>query len=152
MAHKHKDEITRWANSAESTNVWYKSRDGNWYLLDRPAWINKVAYIVDDEWAELRKAQADGKQLEVIIGSTWISETLLIGHESVSGTNVWRIKSKEVYEWQWIIQDVSSGKYDITNGSYTKEEAEDRYNDIKYTKLIEPYRPSKTLVSTDTKS
>ena len=148
----HKDEIVRWANSAEGTNVWLKRVNGVWVIINAPSWDKNYIYIVADEWAELRKAQADGKQLEVLIGSTWISETLLVGHESVSGTNVWRIKSKEVYEWQWVIRTVSTGIYDITNGSYTKEEAEDRYSDVKYTKLIEPYEPSKQLVSIDTKS
>ncbi len=60
----HEKEIKYWAEHADNTKVWSKSintENANWWLDENPIWNSKGhIYIVDNEWAELRKANADG--------------------------------------------------------------------------------------------
>lgn len=73
-------------NNKEAFDYWLKGkkiwrRDCNvgqeqslWALTSSPLWNDTdITYIQDDEYAELRKAGADGKQLQVSYddGSTW---------------------------------------------------------------------------------
>ena len=54
----HKDEIIRFANSKENTKVWCKQvRDNTcfWSLSNTPLWSGKSSYVVDDEYATVRK-------------------------------------------------------------------------------------------------
>ena len=59
----HKDEIIRWANCPDDTKVWYRRAESMWDIVVTPLWLFDVDYIVDDKYAELRKAQADGKTI-----------------------------------------------------------------------------------------
>ena len=63
---KHTDEIIRYANSEEGTGVWYKEIAGasKWRLIGYSSWRDNCSYVVDDEWAHLRKALIDGKTLQ----------------------------------------------------------------------------------------
>ena len=60
----HSNEIKRWADSPDGTEVWIRESDGRWWLTDNPRWIESVKYIVDDERAEYRRALADGKTIQ----------------------------------------------------------------------------------------
>jgi len=60
---KHKDEIIRWANCPEGTEIWYREGRNEWDKVMATGWLPNVKYIVDDKYAELRKAQADGKTI-----------------------------------------------------------------------------------------
>jgi hypothetical protein len=67
MSHKHKEEIIRWANSPEGTKVWVREEDmDEWFTTLHPSWYNGSKYIVDDEYAEVRKALAVGKTTQVL--------------------------------------------------------------------------------------
>lgn len=61
----HKTEIKRWANCPDGTKVYFKSSNENrWSVSSTPLWKEENIYIVDDEWAELRRAIIDGKTVE----------------------------------------------------------------------------------------
>lgn len=65
-ARKHWKEIRRWAESPEGTQLLCGCEDmgRGWVLTSVANFREEAIYIVDDEWARLRKAQADGKQLQ----------------------------------------------------------------------------------------
>jgi PAS domain-containing protein len=56
-------EIKYWAEHPDGTGVRHKTADGKWHRHGTVHWLENITYIVDDEWAELRKAQADGKDI-----------------------------------------------------------------------------------------
>ncbi len=56
----HEKEIKFWAEHKDGTKVWVKFDDTGWKLENFPCWMSANMYIVDDEWAKLRKANADG--------------------------------------------------------------------------------------------
>ena len=125
---RHKDEIIRWLNSAEGRRVWINKNQGRGWYLHIPStincWYDEHSYIVDDEWAELRKAQADGKQLEFNInGVEWICKTLMITEDTkIENVNKWRIKPDiPEYEWQWIYQDATTLRFVLTETYHTKK-------------------------------
>ena len=62
---KHKKEIKRWANSPDGTKVWVKidTKQG-WVPLVSPSFIKENVYIVDDEYATMRKAFMDGVTIQ----------------------------------------------------------------------------------------
>lgn len=64
-------EIERWAKATDGVKVWCRNEKGTeWTLKDNVIFNNDMIYVVDDEWAELRKAQIDGKQLQLLQIST----------------------------------------------------------------------------------
>jgi len=104
----HKDEIIRWAKCPDGTKVWRKDKlDGEWQNFKAFEWRPDHIYIIDDEWAELRKAQIDGKQLQVKskYECKWIDVELSSYDINHSDPKYWRIKSEPVYEYQWIPKD-----------------------------------------------
>ena len=140
----HKDEIKYWAEHPDETKVWWRGIDDiDWMSSDKPLWTDRHIYIVDDQWAELRKAQADGKQLQFCIYDEWTDSTLTLGEirSAMSGVvSDWRIKQKEpVYEWQWIFKDIDKDKYYMTTCFYTEKGINADFKQ----KPIERYEPSK---------
>ena len=147
---KHKDEICYWADHPDGTKVWQFEEENvePWKLLCcTPEWFPHKKYIVDNEWAELRKAQADGKQLERFneVTSLWKQKELDFKYIKKDLPKRWRIKPEIVYEYQWMYQVPEDNSFYITEEyCTTKEEA---YNLLKCylhdVKIIEPYEPSK---------
>jgi len=152
---KHGKEIKYWAEHPDGTRVWQRTDDigSEWELNLFPKWHETFHYIVADEWAELRKAQEDGKQLQ------WKGSDAVLGYYSMHNTNIedWRIKPDEpeepVYEYQWIyrIPTDKDGTYYMSMYYCTDEEdfakiypnaaisGKSRYIPI------EPYLPSKRI-------
>ena len=95
-AQKFINEVKRWARAEEGTNIWVKcANDGeSWHLRCDVYFSPDCVYIVDDEWAELRKAQADGKQLQFKLysGAEWQDGELSYSGMSVGNPTHWRIK------------------------------------------------------------
>lgn len=115
----HEKEINRWSRCSDGTRVWFKGK-GEWSLTIAPSWRPSVIYIVDDEWAKLRKAREDGIQLQHRQGNTGYHDVDLTDWECTNPED-WRIKPKKPeYEWQWLHQYLN-GTWDITNEFYTKE-------------------------------
>ena len=113
----HKEEIKYWAEQPDGTRVWCHE-DGNieyWKLLCcSPEWFPQNIYIVDNEWATLRKAQSEGKQLQLsITGEVWKDKELTYSRMPLDEPEWWRIKPEEpVYEYQWLYP------YSTPNGDY----------------------------------
>jgi len=135
MSHPQKDEIIRLANSPYKTKVWWR-RDtgGKWVLTDTPTWSENNIYIVNDEWSELRKAQADGKQLQYgyMASGGWTNDTLDDEWMNISNPKQWRIKPEEpVYEYQWIFYDSVKKRYVFTDYYATYSSVGARYEPSK---------------------
>lgn len=128
----HETEIKYWAEHPDGTRVWLKYEDCDWTSLQDHEinWrLKDGIYIVDNQWAELRKAQADGKQLQYNEG-TWEDRILILSHIDLYNILDWRIKSEEpVYEWQWIWFCERTGRYAIS-GFMTEDEANEWF--VKY--------------------
>ena len=77
---KHKD-IMLWFIENPDKGVWIKGGAYSvWHLHENPEFTLVGKYIQNDEYAELRKAQADGKVIEWtdnpnIVGRTWYDNT-----------------------------------------------------------------------------
>lgn len=127
MKRKHREEMLRWAESDDGVFVWKKSpRENNWTITNAPGWFPYDNYVVDDEWAHLRKALKDGKTLQfnkAYIGSykcephwvDWNSH----GEAFTGSPGKYRIKPEPKYEWQWLCMR-SNGEYYCTG--YLKSE------------------------------
>jgi len=71
---KHKEVIKWFYEQPEGTKLWAKSKlCDEWCLTDTPYWYNYHTYIINDEFAELRKAIADGKEIEYLTNDNkWV--------------------------------------------------------------------------------
>lgn len=65
QAIKHKDVIKWWLNNTDK-GVWRHNKlpDGKWFLDKIPEFKLEYKYVQNDKYAELRKAQADGKVIQ----------------------------------------------------------------------------------------
>ena len=120
--HSHADEICYWTKHKNETKVWYKSEFTDGWTLVEPKWNGTGTYIVDNMWAELRKVQADGKQLQYKdeIGN-WVNG---IWNIKSGECYDWRIKPEPIYEWQYISYDEDYDRYKISDHMTDKERAE----------------------------
>lgn len=103
MKRKHSEEIRRWADSPYPVDVWFRGCDSLiWSKTNAPAWKAYNLYIVDDNWAGLRKSQEDGKQLQVnVSGKVWIDKTLDYDRMIFDNPLMWRIKEDDrVCHWK----------------------------------------------------
>ena len=141
----HKDEIKYWADHPNCTDVWAKGfNEQDWELLEhyKVNWSCVVCkFIVDDEWAELRKAQANGEQLQFKhFNGEWV-DCFLDYNKMTIGPKNWRIKPKEfVYGYQYVIQ-YSDGTFDMTD--HEEKEPVCRDDSSVQWKVVERYEPSK---------
>jgi len=157
---KHEKEICYWAKQPDGTKVWRRAndKDSEWKLNLFPKWYETSHYIVDDEWAELRKAQADGKQLQraaYLCGRNreWIDIEFVIEDTKITELDHWRIKPEELYEYQWIYKLPAGreGMYYISTRYYIdEEEFVNSYPNRSRRKNardipVEPYLPSKRI-------
>ena len=151
----HEAEIKYWATHEDGTKVWYKTDENVWIDTSCPSWIPNMEYIVNNEWAKLRKAQADGKQLQRRVpnhfGRTiaernefteWEDDTLDIFTPDYLDAH-WRIKPEEVYEWQWVCQR-EDGTFFIPFKFFTTKEDVENYLGYN-SKIIKKYKPSKRI-------
>jgi hypothetical protein len=130
MTRVHKEEMIRFANSPAGTKVWCKSNaNGMWGKLKMPSWDENSSYIVDDEFAELRKQFVDDPtQIEWCreLDEEW-EVTLLTDLDIFTNRLFWgykcRIKPKKVTKWKWVMASRFSGKFRVTELWYTEEEA-----------------------------
>ncbi len=102
MTHEH--EIKYWAEHPDGTKVWARPQSEDWLILGIPGWAPDVMYIVDDEWAELRKAQADGAMIQMLdrgsnidLPKDWWKTSFYKIYKTGSPNN-YCIKPKEWYE------------------------------------------------------
>ena len=65
---KHRKAIEWFYNQPKGAKVWFKG-DADydiWELTETPSWSLEYTYIINDEYAELRKAIADEKDIEFL--------------------------------------------------------------------------------------
>ena len=98
---KHKLEMQRYASSQEGTEVWYKHDNGAWRLVSNPFWNEDITYIIDDEWAKLRKAQIDGKTIERRISIDSPFHIVDIEKCTMTYIDNYRIKKEPAYYYRW---------------------------------------------------
>ena len=135
---KHEDEICRWARMPVRTEVWFRNNHSNrWLSTSCPGWENDF-YIIDDQWAELRKAQTDGKQLQYKEDLGLWKDTTFTNEDINTLFGRWRIKPKPVYEWQWTYL-APSGRFEITLNYY----AETDITELDLEKGFMKFEPSK---------
>ena len=146
--HKHASEIIRLAKAKPGTKVWVQRKNNEeWYLTNTIDLSCKQTIICNDKWAELRKAQADGKKLEYCdVFDKWMQRKLTTEYINTTSNDIitrWRIKPKEpIYEWQWIIKLPSPyGYYEFSHKFYTDEEQVELR--ICGSLVMEKYEPSK---------
>ena len=60
---KHKKAIQWFYEQPEGTEIWLKNQHG-WMLDSTPTWDLDVTYVINDEYAEFRKAIIDDKQIQ----------------------------------------------------------------------------------------
>ena len=122
----HKDEIQYWAEHQDGMIVQFRTPESIfWYKTDQPQWKPRNVYIVDNEWAFLRKAQREGKQLQCLnyFNPGWTDVSLDIDATKVTTPEEWRIKPAEPkYEYQWIYE-IQPDTFVITE-HMTPEEAD----------------------------
>ena len=123
---KHRDEIIRWAKQDVRKNVWFRTESSSkWDLIGNPAWSDNKIYIIDDEWATLRKAQIDGEKIQrKTIDNKWVDcvGECAFTENIFNSVTDFRIKPDvPEYEWQWIYQDAATGRFVLTETYYTEK-------------------------------
>lgn len=66
-------EIERWAKTKDGVRVWRKCRSGGWTLEAYPKWKPDETYIVNDEYASIRKSAVDGATVQTRV--SFMSDT-----------------------------------------------------------------------------
>ncbi len=114
----HKKEIERWANCPDGTKVWVRGNGDSkgWFLFESidVIWNKNFIYIVDDEYAELRKAEADGKTIQM----SNRDRTDWVDWDKPSYTRPaieYRIKSEDIYYYQWEQLNENQDVIEISN-------------------------------------
>jgi hypothetical protein len=129
----HKEEMIRFANSPDGTLVWCKLPTNTlWCTRDAPIWDKDLVYIIDDEYATLRKQFIDDPtQLQWFdkISKEWETSTLTdldIFTRQLHVGYIYRIKPKTVTKWRWVMYITTQNDYYVTIDWYTEEEVSKR--------------------------
>jgi hypothetical protein len=98
------EEICRWAKNP-CQNVWLRStKNHKWDLIKPPVyWTSDGLYVVDDEYAEIRKAFYDHKVVQVLDNGEWVDCTKEPEWDLVDPSNL-RVKHKMLRVAQWICE------------------------------------------------
>ncbi len=121
----HSKEIKRWADSENNTKVWERDTTHTTWSISAPhnrfLYANYI-YIIDDEYAELRKAYADGKTIEMwsTIHNIWLEVTEEIGSVQNRKYRIKPEKKTYYYQWEKLIDN------EIIKRTVTDQEAETR--------------------------
>ena len=96
---KHIDEMRRWADAPDGTKVWSKySKNDSWIINNDPPFWPICDYVVDDEWAELRKAEIDGHHLQLKTqDGRWVWRELYSMYMETTTPDRWRIAPKAAF-------------------------------------------------------
>jgi len=143
----HEREILRWARTPEGTKVWCrgKKHGSEWSRTLYPLWRKNKFYVVDDEWASLRRAEIDGEQLECFDekDNMWHDGSLSYWAMDHDTPRDWRVKPKRAYEWKWIIRS-KNGDFRLSVDYYrSKAEVEEKMCE---SEVFCKYEPSKREV------
>jgi hypothetical protein len=144
-------EIQRWSKDPKM-NVWLKPRrdSAKWILVDKPiSWTSDGIYIVDDEYAEVRKAYYDGKTIQRFMYGEWKDCTLEpLWDETLPGSL--RVKPlKDEVVCQWIIQVDNPKESGFTDeffltGLMSEDEVKEKYKDSSNLTIVRKLVESET--------
>lgn len=145
---RYNSEFSHWVEHGEDSVLWrYKEEKGEdcWrgvksngspFTLDN----TDIEYIVNDDMVELRKAERDGKQLEMLMHNTvnWRDTSTVDNAFLTRSAKEYRVKDEEV-KLQYLYRVVPgecgySTEWNIT-GYLTKKEVQERY--VKGSNIIE---------------
>jgi len=122
-------EFERWVKAGRP-RVWVKNvsdKEGDWVLMPLlPTWFKNRVYVIDDEYAEIRKAFYDGKKIQ------WRCESEqewypLSYDDFYKPVDKYRIKPEEpVYEYKFVRESPYNG-WIVTEGYYPIDEADDNW-------------------------
>jgi len=91
-------EVMKWFIDNPDKGVWWKHFKGQkeWYLVTDPSFDEYGIYVKNDEYAEFRKALADGKQLQIrdYMGK-WMAHNKTPNDDFTYPVNQYRIKPEE---------------------------------------------------------
>ncbi len=133
----HEKEMIRWAKSKEDTRVWYQIIGRkNWRSLSSPAFSKDCRYVVDDEFAEIRKAFIDGEKIQMKIlwanncsdnfNREWTDYDTDASNNingSYNGTKaIYRIKPRIVKKYKVAYHTGSMENWEISSKYYTSTE------------------------------
>ena len=97
----HRDEMIRFAKSEDDTAVWYRPKmSTEWLTGLKPLWNKNYIYIVDDDYAKLRKESADtGRPIQVysILLSIWKTPTYKLDFSA--HIESYRLEPKEDHDY-----------------------------------------------------
>ena len=107
----HSDEIHRLADAPQGTKIWYRAKlNGTWVLSNNYNWQEGCFYIINDEWAEIRKAMIDSKVIEISNKKIWSNSLNSVTDMGLDGISIkdYRIKPDVVepvyYQYERLYQ------------------------------------------------
>ena len=137
------DAIIHWANGGR---LWYYDMDtSEWKLHDKDAQrfcsTNKLHYVIEDQFFEIRKAYALGEYVEKRTTDNKWGKLPVEGHIFRDG-DVYRIKKPTVRMYQWVCQCIN-GSYMLTKEYYSNQNEVEKamQHDGEWTPII-AYEPS----------
>jgi len=104
-------EVIKWFVDNPDKGVWCRRNDTglqDWVLTKEPNWETTYIFLQNDEYAEFRKALADGKQLQIrdYIGK-WVNHYKIPTGNFSYPVNRYRIKSEEpkfkAGDWVYVV-------------------------------------------------
>ncbi len=112
----HKNEILKWADCPDDTAVWTRGlRDEKWTKIDagRISWAPSQHYIIDDEYATVRKGVVDKKEIYVKTQGGESSTRIHNPHftRPASDYSVGPFPNKS---WQWLFYSDASDAFEVT--------------------------------------
>ena len=111
----------RLADAPHGTKVWVKRSTGSWETQQSVGWFDNFTYVIDDGWAEIRKAMVDGKIVEFYNGCNYNDTQFSIDEIGTTGHTLssYRIKPdvvEPVYYYQYEkISDSNNGCISISD-------------------------------------
>jgi hypothetical protein len=104
----HEKEIVRFSKCQDGTYVWAKYNNYSWVLVKNPEWSKEGTYIVDDEYAEVRKFAVDN-------GFAWYNSKEMGWMKETNPMFIYPIEKyatskpdEEVYYYKWKRKDGSN--------------------------------------------
>jgi len=144
---KHWEALAWWKDKPEGAEIWCKGSLNKWNLSAQPTWNIECEYVINDKYAEYKKAEIEGKQIQYRtynhFGDTveecnhkteWIDTTIKEFRSSLQYSDIeFRIKPDEpqyqVGDWVTPLVDKMTEFSDV-----------DRNKLVRYSQSKHPYR------------
>jgi len=149
-----KKEFNRWIDLGRP-NVWQWFPGVNrWETVSKFSWLNNTTYIIDDKYAEIRKAFYNDKTIQIYTSTCdnfqwedWPSNEDLSDYIYAKQYDIrhYRIKpEKPMYEYQYIFKD-ENNLYKLSNSYYTTAYDAQEARQSDRWRVVDRFEPSKRL-------